>query len=119
MGVCRAFGDFDYKSNQDLQPEKQAVIALPEITVFKRQKDDELIVLACDGIWNCLSNQECLQFLNSKLNQIKKSRDFMTKLSSPFQDLFDQIVAKQIENDDASSLMGTDNMTAILIILDE
>lgn len=43
-----------------LTPDNQAVTAKPDIKTVKRSKDDEFIVNACDGIWDCLTNEECV-----------------------------------------------------------
>ena len=36
----------------------------PDVTVTQRKKGDKFIVLACDGIWDCLSNEECVEKIN-------------------------------------------------------
>jgi protein phosphatase 2C len=49
LAVSRAIGD------HSLRP---YVIAEPEVTIVNRQKGDELLVLASDGLWDVMSNQE-------------------------------------------------------------
>lgn len=58
MAVARAFGDFEYKSNPNLGPEDQAVCVIPEVKTHERAKKDMYLVLACDGIWDVMSNEE-------------------------------------------------------------
>ena len=41
--------------------------ATPDLRVVKRTPDDEFIVNACDGIWDCLSNQECADLIAKKI----------------------------------------------------
>ncbi len=36
------------------------VIAVPEVRHLKLEEGDEFLILACDGIWDVLSNQEVL-----------------------------------------------------------
>lgn len=48
LGVARSIGDVNFKDNTDLPPEKQAVIAYPDIIEEKATSGDYL-VLACDG----------------------------------------------------------------------
>lgn len=50
LALSRAIGDFEFKSNQSLEPEKQIVTSDPEITVHEPTEDDEFIVIACDGM---------------------------------------------------------------------
>ena len=57
LALSRALGDFQYKQASNLNSELQAVTAKPDITVWERSTDDELIFIACDGIWDCKSNQ--------------------------------------------------------------
>ena len=41
------------------QPGEQKVSPIPDVIVRKRQpQKDEYIVVACDGIWDVLSNQQ-------------------------------------------------------------
>lgn len=49
LAVSRAIGD------HCLRP---FVVAEPEVTILKRHQDDELLLLASDGLWDVLSNQE-------------------------------------------------------------
>lgn len=65
LAMSRAFGDFQYKSNQSLSVFEQLVIAVPDITVHKRSKHDEWMILACDGVWDVMSCDEALEFVDS------------------------------------------------------
>ena len=56
IALSRAIGDFQYKDRADLAAKDQAITSKPDIKVVKRSDDDEFIVNACDGIWDCLSN---------------------------------------------------------------
>ena len=59
LAVARAFGDYDFK------PEEQCVItADPDI--FSMQLDcvaDEFIIVACDGLWDVMSSAEVVNML--------------------------------------------------------
>jgi serine/threonine protein phosphatase PrpC len=48
LAVSRGLGDFFFKIEEGLPPDKQRVIAEPDFMVYPRDKD-EFIVLACDG----------------------------------------------------------------------
>lgn len=49
LALSRALGDFDFKKNQLLIPEKQIITADPEVTVHEISDEDEFLVIACDG----------------------------------------------------------------------
>lgn len=52
LAVSRGLGDFSFKSQEGLPPDKQRVIAEPDFMVYPRA-NDEFIVLACDGTMVC------------------------------------------------------------------
>jgi len=57
LALSRAFGDYQYKDKSNLSADQQAVTAFPDLKVRQRSKDDNFIMLACDGIWDCLTNE--------------------------------------------------------------
>lgn len=61
LSVSRGFGDFKFKKVSTLNFKQQAVIAHPDVTCSNRSKDDKFIMLACDGIWETISNEECVK----------------------------------------------------------
>ncbi|CAK4072368.1 unnamed protein product [Aphanomyces euteiches] len=65
LAVSRALGDFVYKQRGDLKAEEQQVSAEPEIVVHSRTKDDEFLILACDGIWDVMTNEEACDYVRS------------------------------------------------------
>ena len=44
--------------NKGLGPEAQIVTSSPEVRTQQLQPGDEFLLLACDGIWDVLTNQE-------------------------------------------------------------
>jgi protein phosphatase PTC2/3 len=42
-------GDFEFKKNYSLTPDKQIITSNPDVTVHDITEDDEFFVLACDG----------------------------------------------------------------------
>jgi serine/threonine protein phosphatase PrpC len=70
MAVARAFGDFEYKSNPKLGPEDQAVCVIPDVRMHARTKKDMYLILACDGIWDVMSNEEAGDFV---VKQVEKA----------------------------------------------
>lgn len=58
LAMSRAIGDFRYKHRTELEIHEHLVICLPDISIQERAKDDETLVLACDGVWDVISNEE-------------------------------------------------------------
>lgn len=68
LAVSRALGDYEYKNVEGMGPCEQLVSPEPEI--FVRDRDDgldEFLVLACDGIWDVMSNEDLCQYIHSRL----------------------------------------------------
>lgn len=64
LAVSRALGDFEYKAVA-LAPEKQKVSCVPDIFVHYRNGEDDTLLLACDGLWDVMSNIEAMEHINS------------------------------------------------------
>lgn len=67
LAVSRALGDFEYKNVEGMGPCEQLVSPEPEISVQERHAEDEFLVLACDGIWDVMSNDEICDFVRNRL----------------------------------------------------
>ena len=62
LAVSRAFGDFDYKKRRDLEPKHQKVSCYPDIRVMERNiEEDEVLILACDGLWDVMSSSQAVR----------------------------------------------------------
>lgn len=69
LAVSRALGDFEYKKVEGKGPCEQLVSPEPEIFVQRRTPEDEFLVLACDGIWDVMSNDEVCDFVRDRMRQ--------------------------------------------------
>ncbi|CDI77371.1 hypothetical protein EAH_00063470, partial [Eimeria acervulina] len=74
LNLSRSLGDLFYKSDAHIPPEKQRITSFPDVRVTPVHKDDEFLIIACDGIWDCKTNQEAVDFVRSHLSSSKKSR---------------------------------------------
>ncbi|KAL7547798.1 hypothetical protein ACHAWF_011070 [Thalassiosira exigua] len=73
LGVSRAFGDHDYKSNAELSPSRQAVTCAPEFVARDRDDGTDLyLVLACDGVWDAMSNEDVGEFVAERVATFAK-----------------------------------------------
>ncbi|KAL4796515.1 phosphatase 2C-domain-containing protein [Aspergillus venezuelensis] len=104
LALSRAIGDFEFKKSPELSPEQQIVTAFPDVTVHDLTDDDEFLVIACDGIWDCQSSQAVVEFVR---------RGIAAK-----QDLY-RICENMMDNCLASNSetggVGCDNMTMVII----
>jgi len=108
LALSRAIGDFDFKKNQRMTPEKQAVTCDPDIVIVDLEDGDEFIILACDGIWDVVTNEEAVQFVREGLRSQKK-------VSSVVSDLLSRCLAENV----SGNLLGTDNMTCLVVVFKE
>lgn len=67
LAVSRALGDYEYKNVEGKGPCEQLVSPEPEIYVERRQGEDEFLVLACDGVWDVMTNEDLCAFVRSRL----------------------------------------------------
>ena len=69
LAVSRALGDFQFKTSSTLPPEQQKVSPEPDIIVHERvDTSDEFLLLACDGLWDVMSNPEATDIGRSLFN---------------------------------------------------
>ncbi len=108
LNLTRGFGDLEYKQNKNLKPEEQMITANPDITVVDFSKDMDFVIIGCDGIWDCLTNQEACDFVSKRL---KENKDI--KISKIIEEMMDSIVATDLYNETG---VGCDNMTCIVIV---
>ena len=69
LALSRAIGDFSFKTNQNVAWCDQAVTCLPEIIQTPLEPRDEFVVLACDGIWDVMTNEQVVSVVKEKLAQ--------------------------------------------------
>lgn len=85
------------------------ITAFPDMNMVEITDDCDFIVIACDGVWDCKTNQQVGEFVYSKLKKNPKQ-----KLSKIVEDLLDECLATDIANEAG---VGCDNMTCIIIQL--
>lgn len=79
LALSRAIGDFEFKNNTKLGPHEQIVTCVPDIFEHKLDyTNDEFVILACDGIWDCLSSQECVDLVLYGINNGNMSLNDIT-----------------------------------------
>mmetsp|Transcript_18693 Transcript_18693/g.30723 ORF Transcript_18693/g.30723 Transcript_18693/m.30723 type:complete len:260 (+) Transcript_18693:235-1014(+) len=69
LSVTRAFGDHAMKN---------AVVAEPFLSEEVIQQDDQFVILACDGVWDVLSDQQAVDFVKNEYDA-KKMAEMLVK----------------------------------------
>jgi len=102
LAVSRGLGDFQFKNRTDLPPEKQKVSCIPDVTIYPRNKKyDEFILLACDGIWDVVSNEECVEMVQDIFDEGEND------LGKASEEILDLCLGKY----------SRDNMTIIIVTM--
>ncbi|MEQ2213419.1 Protein phosphatase 1A, partial [Xenoophorus captivus] len=80
LAVSRALGDFDFKE-VDWRPQtEQLVSPEPEVYELERTPEDEFLILACDGVWDAIGNEELCAFVRNRLQVCDDLRDICTQV---------------------------------------
>ncbi|CAM0136572.1 unnamed protein product [Umbelopsis sp. WA50703] len=104
LALSRALGDFEFKQNSSLPATEQIVTANPDIIEHKLEDEDEFLIIACDGIWDCKTNQEAVDFVRAGLGEKKTVVEIC-------EDLMDDCLAPNSE----IGGVGCDNMTVVIV----
>ncbi|KAK1836299.1 phosphatase 2C-domain-containing protein [Podospora conica] len=104
LALSRAIGDFEFKKSADLAPEQQIVTAYPDVVVHDLADDDEFLVLACDGIWDCQSSQAVVEF-------VRRGIAAKQELEKICENMMDNCLASNSE----TGGVGCDNMTMMIV----
>lgn len=104
LALSRAIGDFEFKKNKDLPAEQQIVTAYPDVTEHKITDDDEFLVVACDGIWDCKSSQAVVEF-------VRRGIVAGQELHQICENMMDNCLASSSDGGG----IGCDNMTIMIV----
>jgi len=107
LNLSRAIGDLKYKCNTSLPAKDQIITAQPDVRRITLCPEDQFFVLACDGVWDVLTNQQAVDFISEKLKQGMKAADVACAL-------LDECLATDPK---MARGVGCDNMTAIVVEL--
>ncbi|KAL5612181.1 hypothetical protein BROUX41_000276 [Berkeleyomyces rouxiae] len=104
LALSRAIGDFEFKKSADLPPEQQIVTVFPDVEIHQLTDNDEFLVVACDGIWDCQSSQAVIEFVR---RGIAAKQD----LDKICENMMDNCLASNSE----TGGVGCDNMTMSIV----
>ena len=98
------------RSLGDKVGKKLGVCCTPEVTKFEIKEEDKVIVLASDGLWEYISNEETTDMVKNIYEEMKKNGeidgDKMAKI------LYEKAVDRWREKD-----IGMDDITIICVVL--
>jgi serine/threonine protein phosphatase PrpC len=71
------------------------ITCVPEIKKVKLTSDDKFLVIACDGIWDCLTSKQCVEWLGKRI----KARKAPPQYTKIVEDMFDKIICEDIDSE--------------------
>ena len=106
LALSRALGDFTFKRNSHLPPEEQIVTAAPDTIEHIRDENDEFLLLACDGIWDCMTSQQAVEFARKCIAE-----------KVDLQEICELMMEECLAPESDMSGIGCDNMTVCIVAL--
>ena len=106
LGVARAFGDFMFKDAKKKKPHEQLVSVLPDVRTVQIDEGIDFLVIASDGIWDMMDNQQVVQFIIARMNK-----------TMPLNVICEELIDNCRIPIDPVSGLGADNMTCIIAVL--
>ncbi|KAG5482796.1 hypothetical protein LSCM1_06826 [Leishmania martiniquensis] len=110
LAMSRAMGDFMYKKDAKRQVTQQLVVPLPGVITTERTNKDSYVAIACDGIFDVLSNAELIELINSKKASGVSNIDIC-------RDVCHRCLAPSSPEGGPAMAEGTDNMTIMIVDL--
>jgi protein phosphatase 2C family protein 2/3 len=99
LALTRALGDFEFKKNDE---HGDIITARPDITEVPLTRDIAFVVVACDGVWDVVSNEQAGAFVDVRVGQPDTDAGLICE------DLLQHCIAECPHG------LGTDNMTCVL-----
>lgn len=106
LNLSRSIGDLKYKQVPGIPPPEQMITAEPDIMQVTLDPDDEFLILACDGIWDCLTNAQAVDYVMSRI-EMKKPTEIGAEMLT-------DIISKDPR---LTQGIGGDNMTVMVVDL--
>ena len=113
LNLSRSIGDLEFKKNKDFKQSEQIVTSYPDIREHSIGFDADFLIIACDGIWDCLTSQSACDKFKERITSISKSKEKNLKNTNIVSEILDNILAKNVTT---SGGIGCDNMTCILVV---
>jgi len=95
IGVSRAFGDWAWDAGEKCK----GLLCQPDVSAFEITSDAEFLLLACDGVFEKMTNREAGQIVRRRLRTTGDPKDAAEAL---------------VKN--ASKRNGSDNLSAVIVL---
>ncbi|CAM9344685.1 unnamed protein product, partial [Chrysoparadoxa australica] len=105
LNLSRSIGDLKYKCNTSLPLEAQMITSEPDVKSVELANGDEFLVIACDGVWDIMSNQEACDFVRERL-----ANGLAPAVIA--EQIFDHCIA---DDPRKTAGLGGDNMTCLVV----
>lgn len=105
LNLSRALGDFRYKDH-DLAPEDQKVSPVGDVMTVEIDKDDEFLLVACDGLFELMTWESVCEYVHQRLPHMP--------LAKIAEGLLDECCSPDVHS---TCGRGTDNESVILVKL--
>lgn len=112
LAMSRAIGDYSYKQQTERGVDDQLVIPKPDVVSKDRTPEDRYVVVACDGIFDVLTNQELVDFINAEMK-----KDANRSLTAICEAVCNRCLAASSPSGGPATPLGTDNMTIVIVKL--
>jgi protein phosphatase 1B len=87
LATSRSLGDLEYKNVKSLDAHQQFVISKPDIyPIAKDANGDQFIILACDGIWDVMSNEDVKTYMENSLRNETVDYDVLHRVNDQLLD---------------------------------
>lgn len=107
LALSRGIGDFEFKKNVDLPAEEQIVTCYPDVIQHDINfEKDEFVILACDGIWDCLTSQNAVECVRRGVYEKK-----------PLTQICEEMMELCCAPTSDGSGIGCDNMSIVIVAL--
>ncbi len=101
LNLSRSLGDLEFKANKKLPAEQQMITADPEIHVEKIFPETELLILGCDGVWDCYTSQKAVTTLRGELWD--QDGPMKVGIGKVLANLLDAVLAKDLTSEGSLS----------------
>ncbi|KEG15400.1 putative protein phosphatase 2C [Trypanosoma grayi] len=103
LALSRAIGDFSFKCNTQVSWDQQAVTSAPEVRFVRLNRDrDEFAVIACDGIWDVMSNEQVVEFVRLRVQR-----------RLPLDQIAEELIERCLSPQPFG--LGCDNMSVVIV----